>query len=67
MSKHELVSRLDCREMDLRMLVNDLFVVVQTTPGDEASRALRHVADALGKALTHVGYAASLIREMGDW
>ena len=67
MTKSELISRLDCREMDLRCLINDLLTDVQLMPGDEQSRALRHVCDTLGNALSNIGHAARGVREMGDW
>lgn len=67
MSKAELIAKLDCREMDLRALVNDLMVVVQTTPGDELSRELRHICDTIGNALSNVGHAVNSVHRLGDW
>lgn len=67
MSKSELIAKLDCREMDLRNLINELMVDVQTVGGDELARALRHVSDVIGTALSNVGYASHAVRQLGDW
>jgi len=67
MRKQELIAKLDCREMDLRNLINDLMVDVQTVGGDELARALRHVCDLVEMAAEKVKAAALKTNEMGDW
>jgi hypothetical protein len=66
-TKSELLSRLDCREMDLRGLINDLLTDVQLMPGDDQFRALRNVCDLVEVAAEKVKQAALKTKEMGDW
>jgi Mg2+ and Co2+ transporter CorA len=67
MVKSELITRLDCRLMDLRNLITDLTTDWQLMPGDESARALRDVCDTVGNALSNLGHAAEKVRRMGDW
>ena len=67
MTRGELLSRLECREMDLRALSRDLWTAVQMIQGDEASRKLRHVVDSLDGVLPRVAFIASQVRDIPEW
>lgn len=67
MTRAELLSRLECREMDLRVLSKDLWTAVQMIQGDEASRKLRHVVDSLDSLLPRVSFISNQVRDIPEW
>ena len=67
MTKSLLIAKLDCRELDLRVLVEDLSTDVQMAQSDETSRALRQLRDSLGQVLSRLGLIATAARDLNEW
>jgi hypothetical protein len=67
MTKEEILSGLDQFILCAMRLTNSLSMAVQTIPGDETSRKLRHVQDSVHRAHAEIERARSQIDEIGDW